>query len=73
MKEKFVSWLIKNYKNNDDPYGDLARDIMEDKKLNKFYIESYKNIRGKIQNINGDTTDALKALDDAYKIFKELK
>ena len=32
----FINWLINTYKNTDSPEGDLVRDIIEDKMINKW-------------------------------------
>ena len=70
MREQFVSWTIKNYKNSDCPIGDLARDIQEDKRINYFKIESYKGIKKRFLNCGG-VSSCLNSLDNAYEIYKK--
>ena len=75
--KSFVSWLIATYKNDDSPFGDLARDVVEDKKEKKMFKTSYRALKNRIETIhNGDfccgsNSDCLKILDELYNIYKD--
>ena len=71
MNEKYVSWLINNYKNNNCPIGDLARDIIEDRKQNGIHIQTYKRMKKRMENLNA-CNNALNALDNSYTKFQEI-
>ena len=72
MREQFVSWTIKNYKNSDCPIGDLARDIQEDKRKSYFKIESYKGIKKRILNYEGFKSYSI-SLYNAYELYNKDK
>ena len=77
--KSFVSLLIATYKNDDGPFGDLARDVVEDKKENKWFKTSYKALKNRIETIHnnspcsGSNSKCLKLLDELYNIYKNIQ
>lgn len=67
----FVQWLIYNYKDIDNKIGDLVRDYIDDKKINKCHIKTYIGLRKRIKKFNCNL-EVLNALDEAYNIYKNL-
>jgi len=49
MKTTFVRFVLK-YKNEDSPYGDLARDMLEDKKIKRTW--GYKTTKKYLISVN---------------------
>jgi hypothetical protein len=71
---KFISWL-KKQKKRDDPIGDLAGDMIDDKfKLNpESPSNTYDQLKSRIRIKSNDSSGALKALDEAWAEFNKVK
>ncbi len=61
MSKSFYSWLLQ-FKNNDTPIGDLARDARLDKDFTRHSV-SRKHLR--------DYLESMEACDSAMNIFEE--
>jgi len=73
--KSFVKWLIDNYKDANNKYGDLAKDYINDAEENKLNISTYTALKQRIKQMHGNMQDlpSLKVLDEAYNIFKSSK
>jgi|LauGreDrversion4_2_1035121.scaffolds.fasta_scaffold38518_4 hypothetical protein len=68
----FVSWLKKNYKDDDSPIGDFVKDMIEDFKINNLTIKSYTKLKQRLEGFDYCVSqNALDALDKAYLIYKQ--
>jgi hypothetical protein len=65
----FVSYVLL-FKNEYSAIGDIARDIEQDKKINKRF--GYKRLVSYLLDINA-CNNALIAVDDAYEGYKILR
>lgn len=67
----FIRWLIDNYKDANNKFGDLAKDYIDDADENNLNISTYTGLKQRIKQLYGDNDlPSLKVLDDAYNIFK---
>lgn len=69
-KSHFYKWLIKQQK-RDDPIGDLARDVKRDKSY-PFTTESLRKLESYLFRKKA-IDEAIQALNEAYKEFKQKK
>jgi hypothetical protein len=67
---KFIKWLIKNYKDTDSVYGDLAGDVDYDINENNLNINTYTDLKKRLRILNIQNEDIFKILDNAYLIYK---
>ena len=65
----FINWLINTYKNTDSPEGDLVRDIIEDKKINKWRGSSYNSLIKRIKSLTTQT-HTIKIAEKTNEIYK---
>ena len=65
----FIKWLIDTYKNADSPEGDLARDIIDDRKENNFRGTSYKSLIKRMESLGG-SSHIIKIAKDINEIYK---
>ncbi|MBQ3681022.1 MAG: sterile alpha motif-like domain-containing protein [Paludibacteraceae bacterium] len=68
MKKAFYSWLLQ-FKSDNTPLGDLARDAKEDKEFPR-HSTSYKNIKAHL-DFNSASIDALEIFERAFVRYKE--
>ena len=67
----FIRWLIDNYKDANNKFGDLTKDYIDDAEENNLNISTYTGLKQRIKHLYGDDDlPSLKVLDDAYNIFK---
>ncbi len=68
----FVSWLKKNYKNDDSPIGDFVRDMIDDFRINNLTIKSYTKLKKRLDGFDYCVSpNAYDALDKAYHLYKQ--
>ena len=68
---KFVKWLIKKYKNDNTPYGDLANDVYDDIQQNNLtQLNNYRDLKNRIILLSNND-DVLNTLDKVYEEYKK--
>ena len=67
-----INYDTNNYKNNNCPIGDLARDIIEDRKQNGIHIQTYKRMKKRMENLDA-CNHALNDLDSSFAKFQQMK
>jgi hypothetical protein len=70
-KKPFVSWIISTYKSDNSPFGDLARDIIQDKNENKWFKTSYKALKLRIDSIG--CSNVSKIVDELNVLYESEK
>lgn len=65
----FVNWIITNYKNDDSFNGDIARDIIEDKKKNKWFKTSYNALRDRVEDLSNKNSILLNKIDELFELY----
>lgn len=65
----FYKWLISNYLENDDPFGDLAKDVKSDDGFPK-EAKDWKTIEEYLESKRASFA-AIDTAKEAYKKYKE--
>ena len=68
----FIKWLIDTYKNEDSPKGDLARDVIDDRKNNNFRGISYNSLIKRMESLGG-SSHIIQIAKDINEIYKNIK